>query len=237
MTLGKDKDIHLHDRVLDVVDLAATFVLATECALLGVHLDFDVFGILVLAFVGSVGGGVLRDLLLGEHPPSALRDWRYAMLAVVATTGVVAASLILGPVGSYTTPLFIDVFEAVGLSLAAIAGARKSLDYKLNAASVIVIATINSCGGGILRDVLSARVPHVLHQDFYATAALLGATLMVVLIRVFGVRSGVAAVIAGLAIFALRTAALFGECEPPRESRRLVGVSHAAMASSRCCRW
>ncbi|MEF9979605.1 MAG: TRIC cation channel family protein [Thermomonas sp.] len=215
MTLGKDKDIRLHDRVLEVVDLAATFVLATECALLGVHLDFDVFGILVLAFVGSVGGGVLRDLLLGEHPPAPLRDWRYAMLAVIATTCVVAASVILGPVGAYTPPLFIDVFEAVGLALAAIAGARKSLDYKLNAASVVIIATINSCGGGILRDVLSARVPHVLHQDFYATAALLGAALMVMLIRGFGVRAGVAAGIAGLAIFGLRTAALLGEWALP----------------------
>lgn len=210
MTLGNQKDIRLHDRVLDVVDLAATFVLATECALLGVHLDFDLFGILVLAFIGSVGGGVLRDLLLGEHPPAALRSWRYAVVAVVATTGVVAASAILGPVGTYTPPIFIDVFGAVGLALAAIAGARKSLDYKLNAASVIIIATINSCGGGILRDVLSARVPHVLHQDFLATAALLGATLMVVLIRVFGVRAGVAAVIAGVLLFALRAAALFG---------------------------
>lgn len=215
MTLGKDKDTRLHDRVLEVVDLAATFVLATECALLGVHLDFDVFGILVLAFVGSVGGGVLRDLLLGEHPPAPLRDWRYAMLALIATTCVIAASVILGPVGTYTPPLFIDVFEAVGLSLAAIAGARKSLDYKLNSASVIVIATINSCGGGILRDVLSARVPHVLHEDFYATAALLGAALMVVLIRRFAVRAGVAAVIAGVTIFALRTAALLGEWSLP----------------------
>ena len=211
MTIGKDKDIRLHDRVLDVVDLAATFVLATECALLGVQLDFDVFGILVLAFIGSVGGGVLRDLLLGEHPPAALRDWRYAVLAVAATTCVVAASVILGPVGTYTPPIFIDVFEAVGLALAAIAGARKSLDYKLNAASVIIIATINSCGGGILRDILSARVPHVLHEDFYATAALLGVALMMVLIRMFGVRAGVAAVIAGVAIFALRTGALLGD--------------------------
>lgn len=211
MTLGKEKDIRLHDRVLDVVDLAATFVLATECALLGVRLDFDVFGILVLAFIGSVGGGVLRDLLLGEHPPAALRNWRYAVLAVVATTGVVVASQILGPVGTYTPPIFIHVFEAVGLALAAVAGARKSLDYKVNAASVIIIATINGCGGGILRDVLSARVPHVLHEDFLATAALLGAVLMVALIRVFRVRAGVAAGIAGVAIFALRTGALLGD--------------------------
>ncbi|WP_298669274.1 TRIC cation channel family protein [uncultured Sphingomonas sp.] len=199
----------IRDRVLTTVDLAATFVLAAACALTGVQADFDLFGILVLAFVGSVGGGVIRDLLLGEHPPAPFRDWRYAALAVAATAGVVAAS-VSGRIGDFTPPLAIDVFEAIGLALAATAGARKSIDYQLNSASVIVIATVNGCGGGIIRDMLSARVPHVLHQDFYATAALAGAALMVVLMRRFDVRKDVAGTIAGITIFALRTAALLG---------------------------
>lgn len=205
----------LRDHVLTIVDLAATFVLATECALVGVQADFDLFGILVLAFVGSVGGGVIRDLLLGEHPPAPLRDWRYAALAVAATAGVIAASLALGRVGNFTPPLAIDIFEAVGLALAAVAGARKSLDYDLNAASVVVIATINGCGGGILRDVLSQRVPHVLHADFYATAALVGAIVMVVMVRRLGFGRDIAGATAGITIFALRTAALLGDWRLP----------------------
>jgi len=205
----------IRDRMLTTVDLAATFVLATECALVGVQADFDLFGILVLAFVGSVGGGVIRDLLLGEHPPASFRDWRYAALALAATVTVIAGSLALGRVGDFTPPLAVDIFEGIGLALAAVAGARKSLDYKLNGASVVVIATVNGCGGGILRDVLSARVPRVLHEDFYATAALAGAALMVVLIQRFKVRRDVAGSIAGLAIFALRTAALLGEWRLP----------------------
>ncbi|MFT3977383.1 MAG: TRIC cation channel family protein [Sphingomonas bacterium] len=205
----------IRDSALTAVDLAATFVLAVECALTGVRADFDLFGILVLAFVGSVGGGVIRDLLLGEHPPAPFRDWRYAALAVAATAGVFALSLMLGHVGDFTPPLAIDVFEAIGLALAALAGARKSIDYKLNSASVIVIATVNGCGGGILRDVLCARVPRVLHEDFYATAALAGAALMVVMMRHFGVRKDMAGLIAGIAIFALRTAALLGAWRLP----------------------
>jgi uncharacterized membrane protein YeiH len=153
---------------------------------------------------------VIRDLLLGEHPPAPFRDWRYAALAVAATAGVVAASVVIGPVAAFTPPIAIDVFEAIGLALAALAGARKSIDYGLNSASVVVIATVNGCGGGILRDVLSARVPHVLHEDFYATAALTGAALMVVLMRQFDMRKDLAGAIAGGTIFALRTAALLG---------------------------
>ena len=214
MTAGESVTRRIRDKVLDGVDLAATFVLATECALTGVQADFDLFGILVLAFVGSVGGAVIRDLLLGEHPPAPFRDWRYAAVAVAATLGVVGASLILGPVGSFTPPLAVDVFEAVGLALAATAGARKSLDYKLIGAAVVVIATVYGCGG-MLRDVLTARVPSVLHENFYATAAVAGAIMLVLMVKRFGTRQDIAEPIAGVAIFALRTAALIGEWRLP----------------------
>lgn len=210
-----DSATRIRDRALEGVDLAATFVLALECALAGVQADLDLFGILVLSFVGSVGGAVIRDLLLGEHPPAPFRDWRYAALAVAATLAVVAASLIGGHVGDFTPPLAIDIFEAAGLALAAMAGARKSLDYKLNSAAVVVIATVNGCGGGMLRDVLTARIPSVLHENFLATAAVAGAVLLVLLVRRFGIRQDLAEPIAGIAIFALRTAALIGEWRLP----------------------
>jgi uncharacterized membrane protein YeiH len=215
MKLDDEAANRIRDKMLDAVDLAATFVLAVECALTAVQADFDLFGILVLSFVGAVGGAVIRDLLLGEHPPAPFRDWRYAALAVAATIVVAVASLILGRVGNFTPPLLVDIFEGGGLALAAVAGARKCLDYKLNGASVVIIATVNGCGGGILRDVLIARVPTVLHEDFYATAAVAGATLIVVLVQRFKLRQDLAGAIGGIAIFALRTAALFGAWRLP----------------------
>jgi uncharacterized membrane protein YeiH len=215
MKLDDAATARIRDRVLDAVDLAATFVLAAECALTAVQADFDLFGILVLSFVGSVGGAVIRDLLLGEHPPAPFRDWRYAALALAATTLVILASLVFGAVGNFTPPLLLDVFEGAGLALAATAGARKCLDYKLASAAVVIIATVNGCGGGMLRDVLTARVPHVLHADFYATAVLAGATLIVLLVRRFGFRPDLAGALGGIAIFALRTAALFGHWALP----------------------
>lgn len=215
MKLDDDTAGRIRDRMLEAVDLTATFVLAAECALTAVAADFDLFGILVLSFVGSVGGGVIRDLLLGEHPPAPFRDWRYAALAVAATLAVVLASLLFGHVGNFTPPLFVDIFEGAGLALAAVAGTRKCLDYKLNTASVVIIATVNGCGGGILRDVLLARVPVVLHADFYATAVVVGATLIAVLYRRFQFRQDLTAAIGGLTIFALRTAALLGEWRLP----------------------
>lgn len=215
MKLDDTAASRIRDRVLDIVDLAATFVLAVECALTAVQADFDLFGILVLAFVGSVGGAVLRDLLLGEHPPAPFRDWRYAALALAATCLVVLASLVLGEVGSFTPPLLVDVFEGGGLALAAVAGTRKCLDYRLNSASVVIIATVNGCGGGMLRDVLVARVPKVLHEDFYATAAIAGAALIVILVRRFQLRQDLAGAVGAVVIFALRAAALLGAWRLP----------------------
>lgn len=215
MKLDDTATNRIRDRMLDAVDLAATFVLAVECALTAVQADFDLFGILVLSFVGSVGGAVIRDLLLGEHPPAPFRDWRYAALALAATMVVLIASLVLGPVGNFTPPLQVDVFEGGGLALAAVAGTRKCLDYKLNSASVVIIATVNGCGGGMLRDVLLARVPKVLHEDFYATAAIAGAALIVVLVRRFQVRQDVAGAAGAVAIFTLRAAALVGAWRLP----------------------
>ena len=203
--------IRIRDHVLTAVDLSATFVFATECALAGVRADLDLFGILVLAFVGAVGGGgVMRDLLLGEHPPAAFRDWRYAAVAVGATALVLVASIAAGRVGNWTPPVVLDVIEAAGLAFATVAGAQKAIDYALNGASVVIIAIVGSCGGGVLRDVLTARIPRVLHADFYATVALLGGLLMVVLIRRFGLGKAPGAAITAMFVFGLRSAALAG---------------------------
>ncbi|WP_426164262.1 trimeric intracellular cation channel family protein [Sandarakinorhabdus sp. DWP1-3-1] len=207
--------MRIRDHLLTAVDLAATFLLAIECAIVGIHAGLDLFGLLVLAFVGSVGGGVMRDLLLGEHPPSAFRDWRYAALALLATAGTAVVTFAFGPVGGLTPPLTLDVFAAVGLALAALAGTQKALDCGISSTGAIIIATVNGCGGGILRDILTAQVPHVLRADFYATAALAGAALIVVLVRRFGVARGRAVLAGGLVIFALRTAALVGDWSLP----------------------
>ena len=200
----------IRDHLLTAIDLAATFVLAVECALAGVRADLDLFGILVLAFVGSTGGGVMRDLLLGEHPPAAFRDRRYPAIALLAAAAVIVTGLLTGSVGSWTPPVVLDVVEAAGLAFAAVAGAQKAIDYGLNAASVVVIAIVGGCGGGVLRDVLTTQIPHVLHADFYATAALIGAAVMVALVRGVRMSKPLAAAVTGASVFALRTCAIIG---------------------------
>ena len=200
----------LSDHLLTTVDLAATLILSIEFALAGVRADLDVFGVGVRAFVGAVGGGVMRDLLLGEQPPAALRDRRYPVIALLGAGGIVAASVLGGSVGTWNPPMALDLIEAAGLALAAVAGARKALDYDLKGASVVAIAVVGSCGGGVLRDVLTAQIPRIFRTDFYATAAVAGSIIMIILVRHMRTSKPLAAAVTGVTVFALRTAAIIG---------------------------
>ena len=202
--------LRIRDHLLTTVDLTATFILALEFALAAVRANLDLFGILVLATVGATGGGIMRDLLLGEQPPAALRDWRYVAIAWAAALTIIVAGVLSDGIGSWTPPVLLDMIEAAGLAFATVAGAQKAIDYKLNAASVAILAVVGSCGGGILRDVLTAQVPHVLRADFYATAALIGAGVMVFMVRRLSVRQPIAAAITGVLVLTLRIVALAG---------------------------
>src|SRR6202045_4407616 len=114
------------DRLLLVVDLIGTFVFAVEGALAGIDAGLDVFGLLVLSFVTALGGGIIRDVLIGAIPPNSIRDWRYGAIAFLgAIVAFFLHSLVLEIPASVLTML-----DAAGLALFAVAGAEKALNYK-----------------------------------------------------------------------------------------------------------
>jgi uncharacterized membrane protein YeiH len=160
---------------LDVLDLVGIFVFGITGALVGVRKQLDVFGILVLALVTGLGGGFLRDVLIGATPPAALADWRYLAVPVVA--GLI--TFFLHP-GIGRVERLVNVFDAAGLALFCVTGARKALDYGLSPLSAALLGTISGIGGGVIRDLLSGRVPVVLRSEIYAIPAFLGAGIVVV---------------------------------------------------------
>ena len=208
----------VRDRLLTSIDLIATFILAMQAALVGVQADLDLFGILLVTFVASTGGGIMRDLLLGEHPPAAFRDSRYTLNAAIAVAVVVGVASLSGPNSDYTPPVLVKVVAAAGLAFSPVAATKKAIQYHLAAGSVIVIAIIGGCAGGILRDVLIMRIPAILRSDFYATIAMLGAGLMLVLVRRIGTSQAFAAAATGVFVFSLRIAAIAGGWSLPHVS-------------------
>ncbi|HEY0776304.1 MAG TPA: trimeric intracellular cation channel family protein [Nocardioidaceae bacterium] len=160
--------------LLVVLDLTGIFVFAISGGLVGVRKGLDVFGVLVLAGATGLGGGFLRDVLIGDVPPAALADWRY--LAVPVAAGLVTFWFhpALGRMERTVT-----VFDAFGLGLFCVAGALKALDYGLGPLPAALMGALTAVGGGMLRDLLAGRVPVVLRSELYATPALVGAAVAV----------------------------------------------------------
>jgi len=200
--------------LLLVLDLVGIGVFALSGALTGVEKRLDLFGVLALSFTTALGGGIIRDLLIGVTPPATFTDSRY--LIVPAVCGVLVF-YVHPAVTRVRRPLM--VFDAAGLSLFAVAGAQKSIDAGLNTPSSIGVGMITAVGGGIMRDVLVREIPLVLHREIYATAALLGATIVAVGDRVSWAPTPVA-VIGALATFAVRVISKWrGWSAPVAQSR------------------
>lgn len=198
-------------QVVLVADLAGTVVFAIEGANAAIGAGLDLLGVLVLSFMVALGGGIVRDLLIGATPPSAIRDWHYPVLAFVA--GLVAFLL---HTQIQTMPmLLLTTFDAAGLALFAVAGAEKALEFEINPFVATLMGAITGCGGGVMRDMLLARVPMVLVANVYASAALAGAAVVVVSRRL-GCPPAVAAVLGGIACFALRMAAVRFDWQLPK---------------------
>ncbi|WP_406056104.1 trimeric intracellular cation channel family protein [Kribbella sp. NBC_00889] len=160
---------------LHVPDLVGIFVFGITGALVGVRKKLDVFGILVLALVTGLGGGFLRDVLIGDTPPAALQDWRYLVVPVVA--GLI--TFFLHP-GIGRVERLVNIFDAAGLALFCVTGAQKAIEHGLSPLSAALLGMISGIGGGVIRDLLSGRVPVVLRSEIYATPAFLGAGIVVV---------------------------------------------------------
>ena len=162
-------------RIVLIADLAGTAVFAAEGAMAAAASGLDLLGVVVIAFVTALGGGMLRDVLLGATPPAALRDQRYPVAVFLA----VAATMLVGVTRLGAAAGVLLVLDAAGLALFAVAGTLGALELGSRALTAAMLGTVTATGGGVIRDVLLAHVPTILRTDFYATAALLGAAVVI----------------------------------------------------------
>ena len=171
--------------MLYALDIFGTFVFAVSGAFRAVKYELDLLGVLVLAVATGVGGGIIRDVLLGCRPPLAFQDEAYLFACV-------GGGLIVFFAARYIASHWDCVMaaDALGLSVFAALGAAKGAIYGLGNISIILMAALTATGGGVIRDLLVTEIPVVLRADFYATAALLGGGSFL-LARTFGLPEGI----------------------------------------------
>lgn len=197
----------LHDALLAytvvVLDCAGTFVFALSGGLLGVRKKFDLFGVLFLAFVVAVSGGLMRDVFIGAVPPAAITEIRYVLIAVC---GGLITFYWHRKVAPLQAPILL--FDAVGLGLFAVVGAQKAIEHGIHPLMAALLGMLTGIGGGMARDVLAGETPFVLHSDLYAVAALAGAAVVGVG-HAAGVPTAYSMVLGAVACIVLRLMAIY----------------------------
>ncbi len=160
-----------------VIKLLGTIAFTISGAFSAMQKRLDIFGVLVIAFITAIGGGTIRDMLIGYTPVSWLRNLHTPVLITVTA---VAATLFKKHIKSFKVTLFL--FDALGLGLFTLIGIQKGIDASLNTGVCVILGTITGCFGGVLRDVLLNNIPLVFHKEIYATACITGGGLYFILI-------------------------------------------------------
>ncbi|MEW9551686.1 trimeric intracellular cation channel family protein [Nonomuraea sp. NPDC050783] len=185
-----------------ILDLVGIFVFALSGALMGVRKRLDVVGMLVLAGMTALGGGVLRDLVLNVRP-IAFQSLGYVLVPVAATVIV----FFWHPHVARVMPAIL-VLDAAGLGLFCAVGTEKALEYGLSPLHATLLGVTTAVGGGMLRDVLAREIPTLLYdRQLYAVPAMLGSGVMAVLSS-YGLHGWPATLAAALLAFGLRILAM-----------------------------
>jgi uncharacterized membrane protein YeiH len=186
-----------------ILELAGTFAFAISGATAAKNRKLDLFGICAVAFVVACGGGIIRDICIGAIPPAGLTNWHYLVVVLIATSLTVGFYSV---VQKFSRPVLF--FDAVGLSLFAVTGAQKTLAFGHNGEAAVLLGITTAVGGGVIRDILLTRVPVILQREIYASAALLGALLVVLGLHLKWVSAGWTSIIALMICFTIRILAL-----------------------------
>ena len=151
------------------LDILGSIAFAISGVLAAIHKKMDPFGIFIIAFVTAVGGGTLRDILIGQTPVNWMRDMTFVFVILGAT---VFAIIVRNKINYLRTSLFL--FDTIGIGLYTVVGIEKGLGAGLNPVICIALGTISACFGGVIRDILCNEIPVIFRKEIYATACIIG---------------------------------------------------------------
>ena len=196
--------------VIYVIDILGTFAFAISGALVASKKEFDLFGVIILAFVTAVGGGMLRDILINSHPINWIGDLNYIYTIL---TAVVCTFLFKSKIAPLRKTFFL--FDTIGISVFTLLGLQKGLSLNLPAIVAIIMGMVSAVFGGVIRDVLSREVPLIFKKEIYASACLTGG-LIYLLMKQIGVNENVNFIISAIVIITIRTVSVIYKLQLPK---------------------
>lgn len=183
---------------METIETLGTISFAVSGTFAAMQRRLDPFGVLIIAFVTSIGGGTVRDMLLGDTPVAWMRDVNYCLLILLTSLVTIFFKT---HIKKFKVTLFL--FDSMGLGLFTMLGIQKGIMFGLSPGICVALGTITGCFGGVIRDTLLNTIPLIFRKEIYATACILGGILYFSL-QHFNLKQDVATIIVIAFIFALR---------------------------------
>ncbi len=186
----------------EIMENLGTASFAISGALAALNKRLDVFGVLVLTFATAIGGGTIRDIMIGNTPVAWMKDQQAIMVVFTAYLFTLLFRKYL-----QFFPRTLAIFDAIGLGFATVVGLQRGLEAGLNPSVCVALGMVTGCFGGVLRDVLLNEIPLVFRKDIYASASLLGGSLYFVF-SAWDLVASAAATLSVMVVVGVRLAAM-----------------------------
>ena len=184
------------------IDILGTIAFAISGVLVAINKKMDLFGILIIAFVTAVGGGTLRDILIGETPVAWMKDMTFTYVIIASA---IFAIIFRKKINYLRTSLFL--FDTIGIGLYTVVGIDKGINADLHPIICIALGTMTASFGGVIRDILCNEIPVIFRKEIYATACIIGGVTYFLLSEL-PIENNIVFVIAGLAVITIRLLAV-----------------------------
>lgn len=193
-----------------LIDILGTIAFAVSGVYAAMEKRLDLFGVVIIAFVTAIGGGTIRDLMIGDLPVSWIRNINYTFIIIITTAVVI---LFRNVMKNFKKTLL--VFDSIGLGFFTILGIQKGIYFDLHPVVCVALGTITGCFGGVIRDMMVNNIPVIFQKEIYASACIAGGTVYFVLLML-GVNTEINEAISILCIFLIRIFAIRYDWQLPK---------------------
>lgn len=159
-----------------LIDITGTLAFALSGALVAMNKKLDLFGVFIIAFVTALGGGTLRDIMIGKTPVGWMLDLNYVYVII---SGFFLSILFREKIDKHQKTMFL--FDSIGLGVFTLVGIEQGINVGLNPIICVALGTMTACFGGVIRDILCNEIPAIFQKEIYATVCILGGTLFFIL--------------------------------------------------------